>query len=213
MQKMGYVIGTGLGRNSDGRLDPVTAVILPAGKSLGIFCMSRKISLLISCFFLYRSLYAVTENAGGDKDLFSVERKLKRLQKRQEAQNQKVYEQEKKKVNIFNFLNDTLSVSKDPGNSIIQSTKEHRKHIKSETLRNLNISSLKTEEDIRRVERELYKIKESLTRHSDARTQMHISLKSKLIMKQEELRDLQAKMQDIKNERSIREDQKKLTIF
>lgn len=151
------------------------------------------------------------ENAGGDKDLFSVERKLKRLQKRQEAQNQKVYEQEKKKVNIFNFLNDTLSVSKDPGNSI--STKEHRKHIKSETLRNLNISSLKTEEDIRRVERELYKIKESLTRHSDARTQMHISLKSKLIMKQEELRDLQAKMQDIKNERSIREDQKKLTIF
>lgn len=32
---MGYVVGTGLGRRSDGRLDPVTAVILPAGKSLG----------------------------------------------------------------------------------------------------------------------------------------------------------------------------------
>lgn len=34
---MGYVVGTGLGRNADGRLDPVTAVILPAGKSLGMY--------------------------------------------------------------------------------------------------------------------------------------------------------------------------------
>lgn len=152
------------------------------------------------------------ENAGGDKDLFSVERKLKRLQRKQEAQSQKIYENEKKKVNIFNFLNDTLSGSKNTDNPT-KNTKEHRKHIKSETLRSLNISSLKIEEDIRRVERELYKINESLTRHSDARTQMHINLKSKLIMKQEELKNLQAQMVNIKNERSIREDQKKLTIF
>lgn len=37
MQKMGYVVGTGLGPKADGRIEPVTAVILPAGKSLGIF--------------------------------------------------------------------------------------------------------------------------------------------------------------------------------
>lgn len=35
MAKMGYIIGTGLGKNAEGRIDPVTAVILPAGKSLG----------------------------------------------------------------------------------------------------------------------------------------------------------------------------------
>lgn len=35
MQKMGYVVGTGLGPRADGRIEPVTAVILPAGKSLG----------------------------------------------------------------------------------------------------------------------------------------------------------------------------------
>lgn len=35
MQKMGYVIGTGLGKNAEGIIEPVTAVILPAGKSLG----------------------------------------------------------------------------------------------------------------------------------------------------------------------------------
>lgn len=32
---MGYIVGTGLGKLADGRLEPVTAVILPAGKSLG----------------------------------------------------------------------------------------------------------------------------------------------------------------------------------
>lgn len=36
MQKMGYVIGTGLGKRSDGIIDPVTATVLPPGKSLGI---------------------------------------------------------------------------------------------------------------------------------------------------------------------------------
>lgn len=35
MQQMGYVTGTGLGRYADGRIEPVQAVILPAGKSLG----------------------------------------------------------------------------------------------------------------------------------------------------------------------------------
>lgn len=37
MQKMGYIVGTGLGKHAEGRIDPVTAVILPAGKSLGIY--------------------------------------------------------------------------------------------------------------------------------------------------------------------------------
>lgn len=37
MQKMGYIVGTGLGKNAEGRIDPVTAVILPQGKSLGNF--------------------------------------------------------------------------------------------------------------------------------------------------------------------------------
>lgn len=35
MQKMGYVFGTGLGPKAEGRIEPVTAVILPPGKSLG----------------------------------------------------------------------------------------------------------------------------------------------------------------------------------
>lgn len=37
MMKMGYVIGTGLGKQNDGRIEPVKATVLPAGKSLGLF--------------------------------------------------------------------------------------------------------------------------------------------------------------------------------
>jgi hypothetical protein len=37
MVKMGYVMGTGLGRKGDGRLEPVEALVFPAGKSLGVY--------------------------------------------------------------------------------------------------------------------------------------------------------------------------------
>lgn len=35
MASMGYIAGTGLGKNSDGKVDPVEAVVFPTGKSLG----------------------------------------------------------------------------------------------------------------------------------------------------------------------------------
>lgn len=36
MAKMGYIFGSGLGRDGSGRTEPVSAVVLPPGKSLGI---------------------------------------------------------------------------------------------------------------------------------------------------------------------------------
>ncbi len=35
MASMGYVVGTGLGKHGEGRVEPVSAVVLPPGKSLG----------------------------------------------------------------------------------------------------------------------------------------------------------------------------------
>lgn len=42
MAQMGYITGTGLGKKSDGRVNPVEATVLPAGKSLGKDCMKNK---------------------------------------------------------------------------------------------------------------------------------------------------------------------------
>lgn len=49
------------------------------------------------------------ENAGGDKNLFSVERKMRKQQKL-EQQREKQYQREKEREenNIFNFINATL---------------------------------------------------------------------------------------------------------
>lgn len=50
------------------------------------------------------------ENAGGDKDLFSVERKMQRQKKKMEQQRRKQYQKEKQreKNNVFNFMNNTF---------------------------------------------------------------------------------------------------------
>jgi hypothetical protein len=36
MVQMGYVMGAGLGKSGEGRLEPVEALVFPAGKSLGM---------------------------------------------------------------------------------------------------------------------------------------------------------------------------------
>lgn len=55
MRKMGYIVGTGLGKLADGRIEPVTAVVLPAGKSLGVRLAFLQIVWVIASFF--RSLH------------------------------------------------------------------------------------------------------------------------------------------------------------
>lgn len=152
------------------------------------------------------------EKCGGDKNLFSAERKLKRLQKKQEIKNQKLYEREQKKVDVFNLLNEKLlNAPKEEPHSITR--RKHREEIKKQSSRNLNVAGMQVEEDIRKVEREMYKIQESLTRHSDTRTQVNKHLKDQLHTKENELRGLQAKALNIRNEQSNRNDKKKMSIF
>lgn len=50
------------------------------------------------------------EFAGGDKDLFSAERKMRKQQQKLEQQREKQYQREKERENsnVFNFINKTL---------------------------------------------------------------------------------------------------------
>merc|ERR1719479_364517 len=41
MEKMGYIFGAGLGKDSDGRVEPVSTRIYPTGKSLD-WCMDNR---------------------------------------------------------------------------------------------------------------------------------------------------------------------------
>lgn len=51
------------------------------------------------------------ENAGGDKNLFSAERKIRKQKMKMEEQRKKQYEreQQRSRCNIFDFINETLS--------------------------------------------------------------------------------------------------------
>lgn len=151
------------------------------------------------------------ENSGGDKNLFSVERKLKRLKRIQEKKNEKIYEREKNKVDVFTFLNKKLEHS--AAQNIGESKNKHRYEIKLETSRNLNVASLKIEEDVKKINQDIFKIQASLKRHSDVKTSVNKNLRAKLNQKQEELKLLKAKSLNIINEQSIRSDRKKLTTF
>lgn len=154
---------------------------------------------------------SLREKASGDKDLFSVERKLKRLQRKQEKQSQKAYEREKKKVDMFNFLNDTISTT-NAAKSFSKIKLEHRQEVAKETSRNLNVAGLKVEEDIKRGERDLVKIRESLRRQKVG-SHIHRNLVQRLNEKENELQALRAKATNIASEQSLRYDKKKMTIF
>ena len=56
MEKMGYVYGSGLGREGEGRIEPVKAVVFPPGRSLGKFSrlLLQKINNNIFCNRLVR---------------------------------------------------------------------------------------------------------------------------------------------------------------
>lgn len=150
------------------------------------------------------------EQAGNDKDLFSAERKLKRLQRRQEIQSKKAYERQSKEVDVFNFINKTLG----DGSSNDRTEKiEERQKIKKECSRSLNIKSLQVADNIRKVERDLERLKDSLARHTDVTSNIHLKLKDKLMYRQDQLKMYQTQALMIRNEQSLRSNKKKMTVF
>lgn len=153
------------------------------------------------------------ERAGGDKNLFSAERKLLREKKKQEKLNEKLYNRDMK-TNVFDYLNETVLTHnpKTSNNSLTKS--KHREIVKKETNRSLNVASLQIEEKIKNCQKDLNRIKESLKRHSnDINSQVYKNLKNKFNSKVEELDSLQTQSLNIRNEQSNRNDKKKLTIF
>lgn len=195
MEKFGYILGTGLG-NGKGIVVPISAQVLPPGRSLD-HCM------------------ALREQANGDKDLFSVERKLKRQQERQEIINAKAYEREKQSQDIFNFLNQNI-LNSMPSTSSNQSTTKDMKRpkldLKAQSNRKLNVESLKIGEDIRKMEREIQRLQESLHRQKDG-TQISQQLNMQLDIRKTELDRMKKSESCLQNEQNLRKDTSKLTIF
>lgn len=196
LQKLGYVVGTGLGQNGEGIVVPISAQVLPPGRSLD-HCM------------------ALREQANGNKNLFSVEKKLKRQQERQEILNARAYEREKNNQDIFNFLNQNI-LNSMPSTSGYQNANNQAKRqkvdIKSETNRKLNVESLKIGEDIKKMEKEIQKLQESLRRQKDG-THISQQLNMQLDIRKSELDRMKNSESCLQKEQNLRKDKSKLTIF
>lgn len=175
---------------------PISAQVLPPGRSLD-HCM------------------ALREQANGDRNLFSVERKLKRQQEKQEAISARAYESEKQKQDIFSFLNQSIlnNMPSTSGNhSSNKDSKRAKMDIKTQTNRKLNVESLKIGEDIRKMEKEIQKLQESLRRQNDG-SQMSQQLNMQLDIRKTELDRMKQSESCLQTEQTLRKDKSKLTIF
>lgn len=201
LQKFGYIIGTGLGQNGEGIIVPISAQVLPQGRSLD-HCMELR------------------EQANGDKDLFSVERRLKQMKKKAERISANAYNRETQQTNVFSFINDTVFANLPTTSSSIASPKGPAKatttttnaDLKGHTNKHLNVESFKIGEDIRRMEKEIGKLQDALRRHKDG-TPISQKLNMQLNVRHTELSQLRKSEKSLKKEQGFRKDKSKLTIF
>jgi len=194
MEKMGYIHGTGLGSDGRGIVTPVSAQILPQGRSLDA-CMELR------------------EAANGDKDYFSVERKLKRAQRRQRKADEKAYVRESQRVDVFTFLNDSVL---GPGESTQQGEQVTKKaktnELQQHSTKTLNVETVRIADEIRRKQRDMAKVKQSLDRNSgDAQLQKRLQVQMQ--SHKQELATLQAQERSLSKEQQTRKSKNKMFEF
>lgn len=211
MAKMGYIVGQGLGKNGEGKAEPVPIEILPAGKSLD-------------------AIMQLKEQAN-NKDLFNPFNNEKKKRKKIEQRSKNEYDRPEK-VDVFDFINNKLSRKKDadgssnpckkkqqPQKSGHDSTRnKETKHISLKDLskksdRTLNVQHMKTEEELRRVEKEIRRLKDTISRHEDKNKNVAKKLEVKIAELETYKKQLQASESAIGQQKKQRSDHKKLTIF
>ncbi|XP_001952828.1 zinc finger CCCH-type with G patch domain-containing protein [Acyrthosiphon pisum] len=185
MAKMGYIMGAGLGKNGEGRINPVEATVLPKGKSLD-HCMSVK-------------------NTAQIQDA----RKKRKQQLRLERCMKKSYEKSlEKPPDVFTFLNNQLNIKNINQDKNVMDQKK----LKSSTIHDLNVRSLKIEEDIKRQLINVQELNHKLNRSTSGSVQ-HNMVSQKLIEANNHLSHLRDEEKSIKKEHTYRETHKKMTVF
>ncbi|XP_045194698.2 zinc finger CCCH-type with G patch domain-containing protein-like [Mercenaria mercenaria] len=211
LTKMGYVPGQGLGKAGEGRIQPVPIQLLPQGKSLDKIMELKEIA--------------------GERDLFDVMKKQERKMKKQEEKLKKQYQVGKQYMpNMFDFINKKLHGKKGKLSELIHKHEgqsgqnrgqgQPRMHrtisehdLKSKSDRNINIQLLKTSEEMKSVEKELVKLKQSLSRNENRDRNMASQVRQKIQSMERYLEQLKTSESTMQTHQQKRTDHKKLTIF
>ncbi|XP_043912908.1 zinc finger CCCH-type with G patch domain-containing protein isoform X2 [Protopterus annectens] len=146
MAKMGYEFGKGLGRNAEGQVEPVLAIILPRGKSLD------------QCAKLLQKTQGELQ-----------QQKCKKHKLKNKASSSA--HTESRHSTVFDFLNEKLSAgwnSHAPQSSQTCASENNRKETcqaTKDSTRALNIQLLQTTEKIEKLKKDIGSIQEALARN------------------------------------------------
>lgn len=174
----------------EGRLFPVSATIYLPGRSLD---------------------YNMKLKEKGHINLYTVEEKLKRDSLKHEKLSQKLSEQAQK-TDLFSFLNASVFASK-PSTSPKTDSVNKYENVKDQTSSQLNLNNFKIDENIKKVQKSMEKLENSLKRQGNCESVVAKNIKSQIASHQKELQNLYSQQNIVKHEQHKRKDNRKLTIF
>ncbi|GCB66821.1 hypothetical protein scyTo_0013622 [Scyliorhinus torazame] len=197
MIKLGYEFGKGLGKNADGRVEPVQAVVLPPGKSLD------------QCAEILQN-----KREGKRNHLH------KKKHKRKGEGGLRAVKERKPRQTVFDFLNDKLgstgqtsSSSGHTGFPMGEKKSKERYRGNKSLKKALNIQLFQITEKIEHTEKDIAKIREALARNVGRDKTVTSHLEEKLSNAKKQLSYLKTQESGAQQEQKKADTHKKMTKF
>ncbi|XP_001510447.1 zinc finger CCCH-type with G patch domain-containing protein [Ornithorhynchus anatinus] len=190
LARMGYEFGKGLGKNAEGRVEPVHAVVLPKGKSLD------------QCADILQKRTRSKPDVG----------KARKCQAKGKGARQRPSTH-----NVFDFLNEKLQ-SQGPREQNEQRAVPERNgkeiyHASKSTKRALSVRLFQTLEKIEQTQRDIRGIQEALARNVGRHSVATAQLEEKLAGAQRQLGQLRAQEASLQRDQKKADTHKKMTEF
>ncbi|NXA34257.1 ZGPAT protein, partial [Eudromia elegans] len=193
--RMGYEFGKGLGKNSEGRVEPVQAVVLPRGKSLD------------QCAEVLQKRQQGKLDAG----------KPRKCRGKGSGTGQSSTRSRKSARNVFDFLNEKLrgksSGEKAGGTALPERSSKEIYHASKSTKKALSVRLFQTMEKIEQTQKDIRGIQQALARNVGRHSIAAAQLEEKLAHAHRQLGQLQAQEASLQREQKKADTHKKMTEF
>ncbi|KFW70196.1 Zinc finger CCCH-type with G patch domain-containing protein [Pygoscelis adeliae] len=193
--QMGYEFGKGLGKNSEGRVEPVQAVVLPRGKSLD------------QCAEVLQKKKQGKLDPG----------KPRKCRAKGSSSGQSPAGSRKPPRNVFDFLNEKLrgksTGEKAGGMALPERNSKEIYHASKSTKKALSVRLFQTMEKIEQTQRDIKGIQQALARNIGRHSVATAQLEEKLANAHKQLGQLQAQEASLQREQKKADTHKKMTEF
>ncbi|XP_009486450.1 zinc finger CCCH-type with G patch domain-containing protein isoform X6 [Pelecanus crispus] len=193
--QMGYEFGKGLGKNSEGRVEPVQAVVLPRGKSLD------------QCAEVLQKKKQGKLDPG----------KSRKCRAKGNISGQSPAGGRKPPRNVFDFLNEKLrgksAGEKAGGMALPERNSKEIYHASKSTKKALSVRLFQTMEKIEQTQRDIKGIQQALARNIGRHSVATAQLEEKLANAHKQLGQLQAQEASLQREQKKADTHKKMTEF